>query len=168
MSSQMVWNVVIGIAVVALLLYRQLQIRPVRTDRGPRLIVILAAIGLFQLVRYTADGGKVGAIGVACLVVSLLIGAGLAAARAMTVKVWRTGGGWMRQGTALTLVLWLVSIGLHFLIDWLGGEIAPQDHVSQLGSVTIVLYLAVVLGVQNVLLTRRVATLAHGGPTAAG
>jgi hypothetical protein len=140
----------------------------VKTDRGLRLMLILGAIGVYQFARYVSEGGTVGAIGIGALVLSLAIGAGLSAARAATVHVWWTEAGWMRKGNALTLVLWLVSIGSHVLIDWGGSRLAPAGHIGDLGNATIVLYLAVVLGLQNLLLTRRVGTLARSRAGVAG
>ena len=56
-------------------------------------------------------------IGVTAVVISLAIGALLAYARANTMRIWRQQDGWWRKGSAVTLVLWLVSIGSHFGID---------------------------------------------------
>jgi hypothetical protein len=159
MSTPVVVNIVLGVAVLALVLWRQLSTRSVQSDRNARVLAVLGVLGAYQLVHYVTGGGQISAAAIGCLVLSLAIGGGLAALRARTTTVWWTANGWMRRGTALTLVLWLVSIGCHFLIDFAGDRLAPDAGIGQLGNATILLYLVVVLGVQNALLTRRVAAM---------
>src|SRR5215469_18498674 len=50
MSSQTILNLVIGIAIAGLLIYRQLRARPVRGSQ--RLVFVLALIGLIEIVPY--------------------------------------------------------------------------------------------------------------------
>ncbi|MFC0545418.1 hypothetical protein [Kutzneria chonburiensis] len=52
------------------------------------------------------------------------------------------------------LVLWLVAVGRHFGIDYLSER---QGAPAGLGSSTIVLYLAVTLGIQRYLTQQRAA-----------
>jgi hypothetical protein len=61
-----------------------------------------------------------------------------------------------RQGTWLTLVLWLVAVGLHFGIAYLS---AQQGAPAGLGSSTILAYLAVTLGIQRFITQRRALKL---------
>lgn len=160
MNQQLILNIVIGVAVVALVLYRQLAVRSVRTDRSGRGPLIFAVIGVAQLGEFVSHGGRIGVIGVTALVISLLVAAGLSAVRAATMKLWRTDQGWFRQGTVLTLVLWLVSIGSHLGIDVLARYLAGKsEDIGGLGQATLVLYLAVSLGIQSLLLAQRVSRL---------
>ena len=162
-NLQLFTNIVIGIAVVALVLYRQLAVRSVRTDRAGRGMLIFAVIGVAQLGQFVSHGGRIGVVGIAALAISLVLAAGLAAARAATMKLWRTDQGWFRQGTVVTLVLWLISIGSHLGIDALAGHLAGRaEDVAGLGQATLLLYLAVSLGIQSVLLARRVSALSNG------
>ncbi len=50
MSSQTVLNLVVGVALLGLLIYRQLQARPVRGNQ--RLVLVLAVIGLILAMQY--------------------------------------------------------------------------------------------------------------------
>ncbi len=171
MNTQLVQNILVGLVVVGFLLYRQLTTTSLRTDRGPRAMIILGAVGLYQVVAFAQHGGRIAPVVVGAMMVSLVLAAVLSVARTFTVKLWRTDAGWMRRGTPLTLVLWLVSIGSHLGIDALGAHLAPAgQNAGGLGQATLLLYLAVSIGLQNVLLTKRVAQLEQGShsPAAPG
>ena len=160
-------NIAIGLIVVGLLLVRQLQPRPAREASSIRLVLILGAVGIFEISK-AAGHHHLTAATVAWLAVSLLAGAVTGAVRAATVRVWRApdGSAW-RQGTALTAALWLISLGAHFALD------TVIDHASQiaaLGTSSILLYLAVTLGIQRAIVRRRAAPLApaEGAPFRVG
>ena len=73
---------------------------------------------------------------------TLVIGAlGLGALRGLTMRVWSSNGWVLRQGTALTMGLWLVSLLVHFAGDD-GG-----DHAGAAGLVgaSFLLYLGITL-----------------------
>src|ERR1700761_2492653 len=113
MSASDVTNVLIGIAVVALLIVRQLSTRPVRETSAARIILILGVIGIVEMV----SAGKhhtVGPGAVALIVLGLILAGAFGAWRATTVRVWRDGNGaaW-RKGTAATAALWIVAIATH-------------------------------------------------------
>ena len=157
MSSADVTNLIIGVAVVALLVSRQLMAR--RLNDNYRLSVILAIIGLVQFVSFLKsvhgphDDGRI----IVALVGSLVLAALLGAARALTVRVWRQDDGQlMRQGTWVTAVLWIVSLAVHLGYDELvAGHIAGTNG-GNVGDATIVLYLMITLAVQQFLLLARV------------
>jgi hypothetical protein len=157
MSGANVTNLIIGLAVVALLVSRQLMAR--RLNDNYRLSVILAVIGLVQFVNFLKsvhgphDDDRI----IVAVVGSLLLAAVLGAARAQTVRVWRQDDGQlMRRGTWLTAVLWIVSLAAHLGYDELvAGHIAGNNG-GNVGDATIVLYLVVTLAVQQFLLLARV------------
>ena len=63
----------------------------------------------------------------------------------------------LRQGTIVTLALWLVSLGLHLLADQ---ELAARGHDAvRLGQVSVLLYLGITLAVQGALVRRRARAL---------
>jgi hypothetical protein len=157
MNAQQLENIVIGIAVVGLVLYRQLLPRQVKSDRGPRLLLILGGIGLLQAVNFVKAAGSLPPIAAIATLMSLGIAAVLAFLRASSVRIWRQDDGWWRKGTPLTLVLWVLSIGSHLGIE---AAAAAVDHahaaqISGLGSATLLLYLGVSLGLQQLVLQRR-------------
>jgi drug/metabolite transporter (DMT)-like permease len=147
-------SIFIGLAVLAWLLWRQLQVRELRHDRGYGLPLVLCVAGVAQIVQYDHEHPLAGA-GIALLAVSIVVAAAFAIWRATTVRVWLDDGRLLRRGTAVTIVLWLVAIAIH-----LGGDhlIAPHD-AERLGSVSLLLYLGVSLGVQRFALGERARRL---------
>ena len=110
-------------------------------------MLVLVVVGLVETVQFvkhhhTPPGD------LALVVVSLVIGAGLAAVRAHTITLWRDPSGVvLRRGTAWTAVLWIASLGQHLLID-------AFVHTG-LGAVSLLLYFGVVLLVHQCLLLLR-------------
>jgi len=165
MNTSLILNALIAVAVVGLLLYRQLVARRVKTDGGGRMMLILGVIGIAQLAQFVESSGSIGVFGVGTLVVSFAVAAVLSTVRSYSVRIWQSeDGSWWRRGTAVTLVLWLVSIGSHFGIDVLAGKLAgPTVDIHGLGNATLLLYLALSLGLQNMLVARRVANQVGAG-----
>ena len=149
-------NIAIGLIVVGLLLVRQMQPGPAKETSALRTVLILGVIGIAEM------NGAIGsrhltAVTVAWLALSLLAAAGLGAIRAATVRIWRAGDGsaW-RQGITLTAALWLASLALHLVLD---AVIDRSAGTAALGTSSILLYLAVTLGVQRAIVRRRAAPL---------
>lgn len=89
MTATNTMDLLIGLTVLVFVLVRQLQPRPVRDNM--RLPLILAIIGVVELVRFL-DHGDHGAVTFAALAGSLVITAVFGAIRAATVRVWFDGG----------------------------------------------------------------------------
>jgi uncharacterized membrane protein len=152
-------DIVIGVVVVGLLVARQTQTRPVRENSAARIVLILAVIGIIELVNAT-KGRTVGAPTVAWIVGSLIIGGVLGAVRALSVKIWRTPDGpALRKGTVATVVLWVVSLGAHLAMEV---GIDDSTKIAGLGASTLFLYLALTLGAQLEVVRWRAARLAPG------
>ena len=156
-------DLLIGLVVLAFILYRQLQARPVRDSM--RLPPIVAIIGVVQLVQYGHHGTGVAV----ALAGSLVLAAVFGAIRAPTVRVWVDGGQAWRQGTWLTAVLWVVSLGVHLGYDYL---VEGKGSQSGLGSASLLLYFGVTFTIQRLILqasARRIADTSPqhtGAPTA--
>ena len=150
-----VTEIVIGVAVVLLLLARQVQKRSVKEDSRPIIVLILAVVGLFEAGQFI-KAHPVGSQAVLLAVASLALAAVFGVIRAFTVRLWREDGQLFRQGNALTIVLWLVSIGIHF-----GGDTLIDSSAKGLSTSTLLLYLAVTLGVQQVVVRYRAGQLAR-------
>jgi hypothetical protein len=166
-------SIAIDVIVLAVLVYRQVRARPLST--GYVLPLLLVVFGLLEfgavllgssqaLAQFLKgqqsfsaipDGGLV----VAALAGSLGIAVISAAVRAPTYRLWWQDGRYWRQGTAITLLLWLISLGAHLLYD---GVIARNSALSALGSDTILLYFGVTLAVQRWLLGVRASNMAQG------
>jgi hypothetical protein len=133
----LVLDILLGLAVLALLIYRQLSSRPVNAS-ALRLIAILLIIGLFQTFRVL---------------------------RASTVRLWLQDGQPWSKGNWLTAALWIASLVAHLGYDFV---VWRGPGVRGLGTATIVLYLAITLGFQRILVLQRAQRLQLGGPTSLG
>ena len=158
-----VLDVILGLAVLALLIYRQLAARPVNAS-ALRLIAILVIIGIFQTYQFLSKGHD-HPLTFAALAGSLVLAAIFGALRAGTVRVWLQDGQAWSQGNWLTATLWIASLVAHLGYDVL---LVHGPGARGLGTATIVLYLAVTLGFQRVLVLRRAQRLQLAGPAAPG
>lgn len=147
-------NLLIGLAVLALLVYRQLQVRPVRANF--RLPLILAVIGVIQLSQFLKNDHHTGTV-FAALAGSLALAAITGAIRAMTVRVWIQAGQALRQGSWITAVLWVVSLGAHLGYDYL---VDGKGSQAGLGTASLTLYFAVTYTIQRFILQAKAQRIA--------
>jgi hypothetical protein len=136
-------SIVIGLIVLVLILYRQRQVRVVTTKLGlPSVLAVAGLAGMSGANRSITSGE------IAVLVGLLATDAvGLGAVRAYTVRVWREGDRWLRQGTWVTIGLWIVGAAIHDTVDSLVG----------LGTASLLLYLGVTYAAQRLVLRWRIA-----------
>ncbi|ALE05262.1 hypothetical protein AL755_06890 [Arthrobacter sp. ERGS1:01] len=155
MNQQSVINILIAVVVLVWILSRQLRAKPLREQRPYTLMIVLGVLGLVQIAQLA---GKVQITGAAyaALVIGLVSGAVFGWLRGRFVHLWRVDGVLTRQGNWLTVVLWVVGIAIHLGLDDAGVLLSPNNGaVNSLGTVGIMLYLAVALAAQ------RFATLAR-------
>ena len=156
----MLIDVVIGVAVLALLIARQLQARRV-SNSGWRIVVILAVIGVIEVEQYLrVSHGSTKTY--AALGGSLVLAAVFGAVRASTVRLWTKEGQVWSQGNWLTAVLWVLALAAHLGYDYL---IAPGHGKADIGTSTAVLYLAVSFGVQRLIIQQRAQRLEPTAPS---
>ena len=146
-------GVVVWAAVLAWLLSRQVRRRATgrasgRRGRSGQVGWVLMAVGAIQLFAF-ARLNPLPARAVAVLLASFSFGLGLGVVRAHTVRIWYADGGLYRQGTSLTVLLWLVGTGGHLA----GGELVGAPGA---GSATMLLYLGMAVSVQTFFIRRRV------------
>jgi hypothetical protein len=146
----------LGLVIFAFILLRQVRVRPAPRVLSLRTPVFLGLVGLISMSSY-AGSHHVGSAAWAWVVGTLLFGAvGLGLLRGQSVRVWATDNWVLRQGTGLTMVLWLVSLAVHFVGD------AAGTHASGgagLDGSSLLLYLGLTLGVQNAIVQRRAEPL---------
>jgi hypothetical protein len=146
-----VLSLVIGIAVLGLVIYRQLRVRPVRGNL--RVMVILAILGVLETAQYLRgvhhNSGTIAAELAGSLVLALLFGV----ARAFTVRLSYREGQWWTQGNWLTVVLWVLAVAAHLGYDFVvsGGG----SKAEAFGNATILLYLAITFGAQRLIVQAR-------------
>lgn len=148
-------EIVIGVAVVILLLARQVQKRSVKEDSRPLIFLILAVVGLFEAGQYI-KAHPVNSEAILLSVASLVLAAVFGVIRAYTVRLWREDGQLFRQGNVLTVLLWIIAIGIH-----LGGDMLIDGAAKGLSTSTLLLYLAITLGVQQTVVRYRAGQLAR-------
>ncbi len=159
------FSFLIGAVVLIWVLLRQVAVRPV-----PRVIrlqapVIIGVIGLFELTSYANDHHHIAGSAWVWVLGTMVVGAiGLGFVRGLTVKIWTAGNWVLRQGTPLTMALWLLSLAVHFAGDFFGSH---AHDGSGLESASFLLYLALTLGVQTAVVHRRAEPMwAQLGPNA--
>lgn len=145
-------QIVVGIAAMALIIGRQLLVRPLRTDRRLRVVGVLGLIGVVQVI-VTVSGQPASALGWELLIVGMGVGAGLGVLRARTMRVWWRSGELVTQGTAVTVALWIVGMAAHVGLDLWGRAVDPGAEA--LSSASILLFVAVSLGAQLLAMTGR-------------
>ncbi|HEX4721286.1 MAG TPA: hypothetical protein VH333_02140 [Pseudonocardiaceae bacterium] len=148
-------SIAIGVLVLGLILFRQVQKRSVKEDSKPVLLLVLLAIGLVELVQFI-QGHPVNGTGIAMLLASLVAAGIFGAIRAYTVRLWCENGTLYRQGNALTVLLWLIAIGVHFGADVL---IDRSGSAKGLATTALILYIAVSFGVQRTVVRTRAAAM---------
>ena len=87
------------------------------------------------------------------LAASLVVGCLFGVLRGETVHIWRRDGVLVRQGNAITVVLWVAGLGIHVLVDLLINGV--DSSASGIGANTILLYLGVALAAQRFTTLRR-------------
>jgi hypothetical protein len=155
-------DVVLGLAVLALLIYRQLRTRPVNAS-GLRVLAVLAVVGVVETSEFLQQN-HAGAITYAAIGGSLVLAAIFGTLRAATVRIWLQNGQPWSRGSWLTASLWIVALAAHLGYD----ALVAHGHAERgLGAATVVLYLAVSLGIQRVIVQSRAHRLQAGRPAPA-
>jgi hypothetical protein len=148
-------TIAFDVILAALILYRQRRIRPVPRTLHLRLPIFLGVLGLIEILDYTG-GHQVTAGGLWLLIGVTVVGAGvLGFIRALTVTIWESNHWVVRQGTWLTMGLWVLSLAVH-LTSAFG---AAQVGSGGLESSSLLLYLALTLGVQAYVVHVRAAPM---------
>jgi hypothetical protein len=159
----MFFSYALGVVILILVLLRQVRVRPVPRIFQPRLPIVIGVIGLIEMFSYSGDH-HVSGTAWGWVIGTLVIGAlGLGALRGLSMRVWAADNWVLRQGNALTMGLWLVSLLVHFAGD------AGGDHAGAAGLVgaSFLLYLGVTLAAQYYVVYRRALPLwAQLGPNA--
>lgn len=157
----MLADVVLGLAVLALLIYRQLRTRPVNAS-GLRVIAVLAVVGLVEASEFLQNNHG-GAVPYAAIGGSLVLAVIFGALRAATVRSWLQDAQPWSKGSGLTASLWIVAAHLGY------DALVEHGHAERgLGAATVVLYLAISLGIQRGIVQSRAHRLQAGRPAPVG
>lgn len=144
MNQAGIANIVVSLAVLAWILYRQLSTRPLREQS--RIALILIVVGAAEAVPIM-NHNPPSLHDAGFLLLSALIGIALAAVRALTVRIWADGDRVLRRGTIPTALLWLASIAQHLAVGFFVAD--------GLGNATLLVYFGLVLAAQRQVLMIR-------------
>jgi putative effector of murein hydrolase len=122
MSSSQVIDVVVAVALVAWIIVRQVQPRPVSPRPMLILPLVLVVVGISQVSKAAPSGHSLTSTDVTWLAVDLAVAVVSGLARAFTIRLYEQGGELWRQGTPVTVVLWLASIAARVVIAILGSH----------------------------------------------
>jgi hypothetical protein len=166
-------NIIIDVAALAWLLTRQVRARPLSESYA--LPLILAVVGVAEFGAFLMGGGQQfasflkghrsfatipdGKTVLAAVAGSLILAVVTGAIRAPTVRLWWQDGQYWRKGTWVTVTLWIVSLGAHLGYDAL---IAHSTGQAAIGDSTLLLFFAVSLTAQRVILTARAHRIPRG------
>jgi hypothetical protein len=159
-------SILIDLAALVWLLSRQVRTRLLKESY--KVPVILGIVGLAEFGAFVMGGGQQfasflkgqrslatipdGRIVITAVAGSLVLAAVMGALRAPTIRLWRQGGQVWRRGTWLTVILWIVSIGVHLGYD---AFIARGTGKAGVGDATMLLFFAASLTVQRWMLNSR-------------
>ncbi len=164
MNQQSALNILLAVLALVWILSRQLRARRVREQRPYSLVVLLAAVGLYQIAEL-AGQTPVSRAAYAALAAGLGTGALFGWLRGRHVHLWRADGVLTSQGDGLTVVLWVAGLAVHVALDGSGVLLSGhQGGVTSLGAPGILLYLAVSLGAQRLTALSRAAQLDGAAP----
>lgn len=155
----MVTQLILGIAVLAFLIYRQVIARRL-TAAGFRISLILAVVGIFETAQFLQKH-HTGVLTFAALAGSLVLAIAFGVARAATVRIWQQDGSAWVQGTWVTGLLWAAALAAHLGYDFL---LDSHHGTNGIGNATILLYLAVSLAVQRLVMMQRAQRMFPPGP----
>jgi hypothetical protein len=128
--------------------FRQMRPRPLRT-RSLVIPGVITVIGLLAI-AHAAKKGHLTAPDMEWLGIDLGIGVVTGTARALTVRLYQSNGRVWRQGRPLTIVLWVVTVGVKIGLGALAGRSAAGTTVIDL-----LMTLGVTLAVQQTVLLLR-------------
>ena len=151
----MFFTIALDILIAFYVLRRQRRIRIAPRVLSLRFPIVLGVIGLIDVLGYRANHHVTGG-DYAWVLATLFVGAlVLGAIRAFTVRIWTSNEWVVRQGTWVTMGLWVLSLALHFVSD-VG---AAPSGAGNFEASSFLLYLAVTYAVQTYVVHARARPL---------
>lgn len=140
---------IFSLGMAAFVFYNQIRVRLVSNDTKLMIPLIMLVLGIYIFKNYM-DTNSLTVISWISILISLsILAIGMAAFRATTVKIWIDKGNVYRQGTWITVALWVVSIAVHLVLNQIG-------HVGQSTSL---IYFVVTFTVQKLIVQKRASRI---------
>jgi hypothetical protein len=143
MNVSAVLNALLVLGLVGWVLYRQTIPRPMVARRLWILPGILVVIGIAAISH--VDNGNLSATAILYVAIDLIASVVLGAVRGYYVRVFERDGVMWRQGGAVTLALWVVSIGIRVVVAIFAG----RARVGNVSNASLELALGITLLAQN-------------------
>jgi hypothetical protein len=86
----------------------------------------------------------------------LLLAVGMGLVRSATMKVWRAEAGWVSKGGPLTVATWFATIALRVAVMLVAVQAGAPEGAGE-----IMLFVAVTLAAQNLVIAKRAGLLGH-------
>jgi hypothetical protein len=148
-STGVIVNAALVLALVVFLLYRQTVARPVVARRLWVLPGILAIVGVAVVAN--VNKGQLSDTALEWIGIDLVVSLALGAVRGCFIRVYERDGVMWRRGGVITVSLWLVAIGVRVLI----GFLADNADVGNVSEAALELALAASLLAQNAVIALR-------------
>jgi hypothetical protein len=133
---------ILVVALIVLIIYRQMRTMPVESRRLIIVPVALVVIGMYNLLKAPPHTTGAGVAFTASVVTALVFGVG----RGITTHVWFENGVMLRRGTVATLALWVGAIVVRILI----AVVARHSGVPlKVTTAELPVFLGITLAVQN-------------------
>jgi hypothetical protein len=147
MSEQSLIQIVVVAGLIIFLIGRQFVPQRVNGGRTWLFPIIITIYGLYLIAQHPPTA----LIDLGLLGLNVVVGLVLGFARGYSMRYWRDAAGqMMRQGTILTLLLWVVSFGARF-----GLEFAIHGGFTAQAQTELPLFVGVTLGAQSLAMWMR-------------
>jgi hypothetical protein len=141
-------EIAVAVAFAVFVIHRQIRRRAVT----PRDLILLPV--WFIVLSVLADHTMVGRLGspvaVACFAAGVAFAVAMGIARAATIRVWRTATASYCEGGWLTGTLWVATIAVRVAMFMLAAKWGAREGAGEA-----MLFVAITLGSQNLILARR-------------
>lgn len=152
-------NLLIGGALIGLIITRQMKKTAVKEKWAAQ--IVLAILGATQFYQAIKLAGVINSSAlIFALLGSLVIAGGMALVRAPLYQLSVEDGQVFRQGGVGAGIMWLVTVALHLGYDQLIGALHIVGFTA-VASPSLLLYLAVSLGMQKYLVLQRANRINH-------
>jgi hypothetical protein len=163
-------GLVLDLVILTIFMYTQVKPGPLK---GFTLPIVLGVLGLLEIAAYLFGPDQLVAFlkgqthslalqydtGVEIAIAgSLVLAAVTGLFRAPVYKIWLKDGQVWRKGTALTVILWIISLAVHLVYD---AVVMQGQAYADLGDAALLLYFGVSLSVQRAALFIRGIRLQH-------
>lgn len=146
--SQYAVTILIAALLLVFIIYQQLRTRPINPRQLVVLPAFLAFLGIVNLNQHPPSSAAAATVLGVSVVTALVFGV----ARGITTQIWWSEGQLLRKGSTVTLLLWIVGIGLRLVVAVVARREGVANNVT---TGEIPFFLGVTLAAQNLVIWYR-------------